>query len=342
MTKNIFSRLFSILLLLGTSLWVYFGGAPERTVETPPARQTESLVKTSILETTPYRQPLTLEGKTRAENEDILTFKADGLISKISVQKGDMVQKGDVLISLDTTLAQANLTQAKSGVDLAQAKVTRLEQLVSSGAIQATSLDEAKTALLQTQATLSQAQDAFDKRTLLAPFKGEVIDVMVEPGTQTNIGQEAIQLVNTQTLYADIMLSNRDYTLLDSEATGLSNMNDTPVTVTYKSNRAGETGLFPLEVKFDDSQNIPVNTLMTFTLYGKETNATQITLDTLTVNAEGDIGVYVVENNKAHFEQVRLLSSTDVTWVEGLDPSTEVVIQGQGSLSDEQLVKRDN
>ncbi|WP_407306954.1 efflux RND transporter periplasmic adaptor subunit [Desulfosporosinus sp. SB140] len=73
-----------------------------------------------------------------------------GIVSKVAVKVGDFAKAGQVLVTLDTTLADAQVAQAQAGVDAAQAAVnaaqnnlTELKRAQSSAAAAASSANAA-------------------------------------------------------------------------------------------------------------------------------------------------------------------------------------------------------
>ncbi len=99
-------------------------------------------------------------GNVSAPEQANLAFQTSGRVTKVNVQVGDMVKKGDILMQLDTTnleyalkTAQDNLTIAQANYD--SAKITNSEN--------ADQVKVAKAALDKAAATLAQAQSAYDQ-----------------------------------------------------------------------------------------------------------------------------------------------------------------------------------
>ena len=65
-------------------------------------------------------------GEVVPAEEATLAFQISGPVVEILVEEGDLVQEGDVLIRLDTSLLQADVDKAQAGVDLALANLERL------------------------------------------------------------------------------------------------------------------------------------------------------------------------------------------------------------------------
>jgi RND family efflux transporter MFP subunit len=140
-----------------------------------------------------------------------LSFEIAGQLKAITLEVGQKVQLGDVLAEIDPKSLQAQVEQMNAAVQQTEAEVIkaqadfqRQEQLMKfkSGIPQA--YDQARAAMLTTQAQLTQARRQLDLAThnldrskLLAPFSGTIAHVDVKSFAQVTAGQPIV------TLYSD-------------------------------------------------------------------------------------------------------------------------------------------
>ena len=82
-------------------------------------------------------------GKLLPIEQSKLAFEIPGKIRSINVDIGDSVIKGQVLASLDSREAQAQLNQAKARYDLSAQVLNRYKDLRSQGHISSQDLDKA-------------------------------------------------------------------------------------------------------------------------------------------------------------------------------------------------------
>ena len=155
---------------------------------------------------------VTASGQVSPHTKVDLSSDVSGKITKLAVKEGDMVTKGQFLLQIDPSLAQATVKQweanvasakaaqeqAKANLIQAQKAYDRSLQLKKANAqfVSAESLDQLKTAvdvnqaLLeasghqvdQAQASLENAQSSLAKTTIFAPMSGRVTRLNVEAG----------------------------------------------------------------------------------------------------------------------------------------------------------------
>lgn len=138
-----------------------------------------------------------------------MSSAVEGVISEVLVDKNDVVKKGDVLARLDAGLesATAELRRVQSeltsdvqaqqlAVEFSQRALTRVKDLYDKKAASFSELDKHKTEHAIAQQQLQQALDRkrqaeleykrsladLQRRTLVSPIDGVVVERMKEPG----------------------------------------------------------------------------------------------------------------------------------------------------------------
>src|SRR3954469_18819131 len=114
-----------------------------------------------------------------------VTVSADlpGIVDHIAFDSGKSVQKGDVLVQLDTRQEQAQLAGAESQLQLARLNHERMKGLVQQDAVSRAEYDTAAAAQQQAEARLSEIRATIERKTIHAPFSG-VLGIR-----QVNLGQ---------------------------------------------------------------------------------------------------------------------------------------------------------
>lgn len=143
-----------------------------------------------------------------------LSMPREGTLAKVTVHEGDRVKQGQLLAMLDTepaTLAvgaaQAQLEQSQAQLKLiaikqaaARQRAQRLQAAVAAGAGDGQSADDAREMAAQLDAEeaaghaavsmatqkLAEARYELKQRSLLAPFDGEIVHVMAQPGASVS------------------------------------------------------------------------------------------------------------------------------------------------------------
>ena len=129
--------------------------------------------------------PATLNaiGTVAAVQGVTVTADLSGIVSRISFDSGKTVQKGDVLVQLDTRQEEAQRSGAESQLQLARLNFQRMQGLVEQDAVSRAEYDAAAAAFKQAEARLGEIRATIERKTIRAPFSG-VLGIR-----QVNLGQ---------------------------------------------------------------------------------------------------------------------------------------------------------
>ena len=161
-----------------------------------------------------------LTGRVVARQSVSLAFEPAGRVSAVSADRGDAVEQGDVLATLDTRRLESRLAEvaarseeARASLALAQRQEEREAQLNQNNFASRTALDQARTDRLTLQArlaALAAERDSLtadlDDSTLKAPFAGRVIERHVSVGSLVSSGTTAFDLIDVEQLEAHLGL----------------------------------------------------------------------------------------------------------------------------------------
>lgn len=162
----------------------------------------------------------TFTGIVAARVQSDLGFRVGGKILERSVNLGQRVQKGQVLMRLDSvdlklSLAaqQANVEAARARYIQAKADEARYSALVNSGAVSRQEYDQARAARDSANAQLDAAEaqarvsnNSSEYAVLLADADGVIVRTLSEPGQVVAAGQTVIQLAHDGPREASINL----------------------------------------------------------------------------------------------------------------------------------------
>lgn len=110
------------------------------------------------------------------------SFKTGGVISRTLVKEGDLVQKGQLLATLNLTEIEAQAKQASLGVEKAQRDLQRVENLYKDSIATLEQLQNATTALELAKRTNQIAEFNIDYSQVRSPIRGKVISQLLHEG----------------------------------------------------------------------------------------------------------------------------------------------------------------
>jgi membrane fusion protein (multidrug efflux system) len=173
----------------------------------------------SPVETVPARQqPLdeVIGGNGAIEQSETvqLTAQITTQVREVRVKIGDLVKKGDLLVSLDDRLIQATLQANRDYVEADNVKIKdETRQVERYRTLEARnmgtplefeksemSLADAKEALAKATLSLRQAEIDLEHSKMIAPLDGIVLERLINPGETTRPDQILIKLGSLQTV----------------------------------------------------------------------------------------------------------------------------------------------
>ena len=148
-------------------------------------------------------------GTVKGRYESNLAFQVSGKIISRSINVGDKVSAGDVLMVIDdrdvqqsVNAADAQVASARAQLNLAQSDLERFKQLYAANAVSAQQLDQYQTnyenavaAYNQAQAQAGQSENSLGYTRLTADKSGVISAVSGEAGQVVSAGQTVATLV---------------------------------------------------------------------------------------------------------------------------------------------------
>jgi membrane fusion protein (multidrug efflux system) len=134
-----------------------------------------------------------------------VTVSADlpGTIDKINFESGRPVQKGDVLIELDTRQERAQLAAMEAQRDLAKINFGRTQELVKQGVTAKNEFDNVTAQQKATEAQVGEIQATIARKTIRAPFSGVLGIRQVNLGQYLAAGQAIVPLQALNPIYVN-------------------------------------------------------------------------------------------------------------------------------------------
>ena len=121
-----------------------------------------------------YTPEVKVVGEAVSPQRVELTNELPGRIVKVGFASGGEVQKGQLLLQLDTSEERAQLKSAVARAELARLAYQRIANLRKTNAASQSQLDEAKSELSIANADIDALKSTIQKKKIVAPFSGRV------------------------------------------------------------------------------------------------------------------------------------------------------------------------
>jgi membrane fusion protein (multidrug efflux system) len=175
-------------------------------------------VATAVAHEEKWPDTLSAIGSVSAAQGVIVAPEIAGTVTEIAFESGATVNKGDLLVKLDTSSEDAQLRAIEAQVQLAKLNADRARQLRADKTVSQSELDQAEATLLENQANADNIRATIAKKTIRAPFAGRLGIRLVNLGEQLDVGKSIVSLQSLTPVYVDFSLPQQD---LEKLRTGL-------------------------------------------------------------------------------------------------------------------------
>jgi membrane fusion protein (multidrug efflux system) len=187
------ARLISALLVLPTLVLAQGG---------PPGNR-QVAVESMVVVPTRLEATVDAVGTVLADASATLRAEVPGQIIERHFEEAERVSRGDPLYSIEATVLQAELNEAKANVEQSEAAYKRAQELARNQLISGTDFDTARANYNVSVARLKSAQARLSKTVIRAPFDGFVGLRRINIGDYATVGQELVNVVRLDPLRVD-------------------------------------------------------------------------------------------------------------------------------------------
>jgi len=303
---------------------------------------------------------IVVNGQLDAHRQLDIRAETSGLVSSVVAQRGQSVNKGDLLLTLDAGQRQADLREARARVKTARSQTNAAKDLNRRGLQSQVQLEQSNATLEAALAQLNRIERDIANTSIVAPFKGIVNSAPLEIGALIERGDHIAQLIDNQRYKVRGQVSQQDI--------GKLKLNQTvAITLITGQKLSGklswisavannESRSFAIEAIVDPAseanaqddssaasasqQVLPTGISATLRIPVETIKAAFITPSVLSLGDDGELGVMVVDSdNIARFVPVELISTTLAgAWVYGIESGSRMITLGQGFVNPGELV----
>ena len=170
----------------------------------PPTTVTSASVKEED-----WAPRLTAVGSVSAVQGAVVSAELAGVVSEINFENGGEAKKGEVLMKLDASQEEALLRSAEAEAQLAQTDLERSRDLAMKKVVSSAELDSAQSKFRRMNAVVDQMRSNIAKKTVTAPFDGQLGIRQVNVGQMINAGQQVVGVTALNPVYVDFALPDQ-------------------------------------------------------------------------------------------------------------------------------------
>jgi membrane fusion protein (multidrug efflux system) len=174
-------------------------------MSTPQTMPPTTVSSTSVKEED-WAPRLTAVGSVSAVQGAVVSAELAGVVSEINFENGALAKKGEVLMKLDASQEEALLRSAEAESQLAKTDLERSRDLAMKKVVSSAELDSAQSKFRRLNAVVDQVRSSIAKKTLIAPFDGQLGIRQVNVGQMINAGQQVVPLTSLDPVFADFAL----------------------------------------------------------------------------------------------------------------------------------------
>ena len=286
-----------------------------------------------------------VNGKTAPARIVEINAETDGRVVEVGSERGNRLDRGELIVRLDERDRSARLAQAEAMVKQRELEYAAREKLKDSSYVSEAQLQEAAALLETAKAELARAKLDIGYMQITAPFAGALQDRHVEIGDFVKVGDPIATFVDDRSLIVSAAVSEFDAKYVSKGKAGSARLATGEVvegTLRYVAPVADEaTRTFRVELEVDNSDGRYRGGMTAELLIPAErVFAHRVSPSLLTLDDEGNLGIKTVnELGQVEFHRADIaLSSNEGVWIAGLPHAASIITVGQGFVTPGALV----
>jgi RND family efflux transporter MFP subunit len=312
----------------------------------PPASEPAPEVTRNVRVMALARSTLTeffeISGPVEPVRGSDISSEEAGRVAVITHDKGERIEKGEVLVELDRRLLAAEVAAARADLELQEYNNEQTRRLHEAQKISRFEMLTAESQFEQARARYNLAKLRYERAAIKAPFSGLVTNRLVEPGELVGPGVRVARVIDPFTLKLVGSLTERQVNWVQKGATATVILDgyDWPVPgevswVGFEADPA--TGKFEVEISMTNSDLRLRSGVVGRARVLKREHAEVLAIPRDAVLHDGDVtNVFVVQADTAVLRNVTLGSDQGLMVVveSGLQEGEKLVVRGQRELLD--------
>lgn len=307
-------------------------------------------VKVHKVELKEYKLPVRTAGILSTTTEMKLGFKTGGIIRQLYIKEGNSVKRGQVLAILDLSEIDAQVNQARIGLEKSKRDLTRAENLYRDSVVTLEQFQNARSAFEVAQSQKQIADFNKEHSVIKAPADGKIQKILVEANEIIAPGYPAVLFASTESDWVvRVALTDKDivkFSIGDSAHVEMDAFPDSrfPAMITELGSIADPvTGTYEAELNIlrSDPQFRSGFISRAFLFPTHISIASVVPLETLLGASDRRASVYVYKDGEVSKRRIRTgrILGDQILVTEGIEPGELVITEGAKYIMNDTRVK---
>lgn len=287
-------------------------------------------------------------GVVEAQKTTALSFATMGTVTEVLVEEGQVVNKGQLLAKLNDSNAQNAFQLALAKQQQAEDAYKRLKPMKENGTLSEIKWVEVETGVTQAKAAVAIAQKNITDCNLYAPESGVIGKKNVQVGVNLMPTTTALELLNIQSVYVKIPVSENEISLFKKGEIAQININAINKTTTGTIKEIGVSAdvlshTYPVKIEVQNNFNEIKPGMICSVQATTKDNRSGILISNkaLQKDVRGNQFIYIETNGRTEKIAVQTVALIDnKVLIKGEVPqNANIIISGQQKLSSGTPVK---
>lgn len=297
-------------------------------------------------------EPIIASGVLASKSEMKLAFKTGGMIRRVHVQEGQFVKEGQLLAELDLSEIDAQVRQAKLGLEKSERDLERVKKLYADDAATLTNVQDATTGFDVAKQSVQVAEFNQKLSRIYAPTSGRILRKISEQGELITPFAPAFILGTGESAYiVNVGLADRDVVKVKTGDVATVYLDAYPnesfqariTQIAQTVNPA--TGTFEAELQIQPNGRKLISGFVAKAEIstGKGASTLAVPIEALVEADKNTAFVYVYNASNQTVSKVPVnignIFGNNVSIISGINEGTQIVTKGANFLSDKSKVK---
>jgi len=173
-------------------------------------------VETMTIESRTVDAVVSAAGALNSRNTSVLSSKVMGKVVELTVQEGDYVTPGMLLMTIESGEISAQTYQAQAAYNNAKLQFDRIRSLFSQNAATQMEMDQATLGFESAMAGLNAAKAMESYTTITAPISGRIVEKKINLGEMALPGQPVLKIEDNRNLRLEITVKEGDIRFVET------------------------------------------------------------------------------------------------------------------------------